>query len=290
MCLLFYFPIFVSQSLERQLIAAQDKYRNFEDVALELQQEKDTLSRELQAVREQLQTESSKRTLLEKSSSSQKAEIAKLKDGITKLDKELNKALKDVKDREWEVRQLESKQDKTIVEHVHVLEEAKRVTDRLLVEAQAEIEKKNTYIRSLQMAKSKMHGEAEDLAIKYSRELRNKEHEIKDQEKRIAEVLLSSEKERKAKEVAELHVHRVQTELQQARQQAEDFSEHLMAAERSRKVLDDELDRLVNETEGSDSLGKIQRAYEIQISQLQSQLDESEMAKALVSTWSSCII
>ena len=42
----------------------------------------------------------------------------------------------DLKSREWEVKQLESKQDKTIVEHVHFLEEAKRVTDRQLADAQ----------------------------------------------------------------------------------------------------------------------------------------------------------
>jgi myosin heavy chain 9/10/11/14 len=61
--------------------------------------------------------------------------------------------LTELKNREWEVKQLESKQDKTIVEHVHVLEEAKRVTDRQLADAQLELQKNAAYIRSLKKRK-----------------------------------------------------------------------------------------------------------------------------------------
>jgi myosin protein heavy chain len=69
-----------------------------------------------------------------------------------------------LKNREWDVKQLESKQDKTIVEHVHVLEEAKRVTDRQLADAQLELQKNAAYIRSLEKSKTRLAGEAEDLA------------------------------------------------------------------------------------------------------------------------------
>lgn len=61
----------------------------------------------------------------------QKSEIAKLKERNTKLDKDLNTALDTLKQKEWECTQLEKRQDKTIVEHVHVLQEAKAVTDRV---------------------------------------------------------------------------------------------------------------------------------------------------------------
>ena len=43
---------------------------------------------------------------------------------------------------------MESKQDKTIVEHVHVLKEAKHVTDRQLTDAQMELQKNAAYIHS----------------------------------------------------------------------------------------------------------------------------------------------
>lgn len=246
---------------------------------MEHQQEKETSLRDLQTVREQLETERAKRMQLEKSATNQKAEIARLSDRSVKLDKELNKALKDLKDKEWEIKQLESKQDKTIVEHVHVLEEAKRVTDRQLIEVQIELEKMKTYARSLQMAKSKMQGEAEDLSLKYVRELKSREQDIKDQEKKTTETLANLEKERRAKEEAELHNYRVQTELQQARQQAEELSERLVATERSKHALEDELERLVEESTSSDSLAKVQRTYESRIAELETELDESEMAK-----------
>ena len=40
-----------------------------------------------------------------------------------------------LKARKWEVKQLELRQNKTIDEYVHVLEEAMRVTDKQLAEA-----------------------------------------------------------------------------------------------------------------------------------------------------------
>jgi myosin protein heavy chain len=79
---------------------------------------------------------STKRNQLEQLASRQRAKLIQLRDRTTKYDGEINKILSDLKSREWEVKQLESKQDKTIVEHVHFLEEAKRVTDRQLADAQ----------------------------------------------------------------------------------------------------------------------------------------------------------
>ena len=51
---------------------------------------------------------------------------------------------------------MESKPDKTIVEHVHVLEEAKRVTDRQLTDAQMELQKNAAYICSLEKSKTRL--------------------------------------------------------------------------------------------------------------------------------------
>ncbi|KDR70292.1 hypothetical protein GALMADRAFT_128012 [Galerina marginata CBS 339.88] len=273
----------VKEGLERQLTAAQDKYRNFEDVVLDFQREQESRLKDLEVARKQLETEVAKRTQLEKTVSTQKAEIIKLKERNSKLDKDLNKALTDLKSREWEVKQLESKQDKTIVEHVHVLEEAKRVTDRQLQEARMELERNATFIRSLQMAKSKMNGEAEDLSVKYERELMAKEQEIKAQGKKTAEALAYADTERRGKEEAELQILRVQTELHQSRQQAQDLSEQLVSVQRSKTALESELDRLAEDAESGDSLAKLQRQYETRIAQLESQLDESELGRATAS-------
>ena len=156
--------------MERHLETAQARYRDFEDVVLNMEREKTAYDRQRETTRKQLETESMKRAQLEQLVKSQKAELTRLKDREVKRDRDFNKALTDLKAREWEVKQLESRQDKTIVEHVHVLEEAKRVTDRQLADAQEELQKNANYIRSLEKVKSRLVGEAEDLAREIERE------------------------------------------------------------------------------------------------------------------------
>ena len=131
---------------------------------MQLERDKSAHDRQLDAVKKQLEAETAKRSQLEHAVSNQKAEIIRLKDHNVKLDRDLNKALTDLKNREWEIKQLESRQDKTIVEHVHVLEEAKRVTDRQLQEARAELAQNVAYIRSLEKARSRQTEENEDYA------------------------------------------------------------------------------------------------------------------------------
>ncbi|EDQ99797.1 myosin II heavy chain [Laccaria bicolor S238N-H82] len=264
----------IKEGLERQLSSAQAKYRDFEDVVLQFQRDQETQTRQLDTVRKQHESELAKRTQLEKSLSSKKSEIAKLKDSNIKFDRELNKALKDLKDREWDIKQLESKQDKTIVEHVHVLEEAKRVTDRQLQDAQLELQKNAAYIKSLEKAKARLAGEAEDLA----RETERERMELP-QEERAARALAEVDKERRAREEVELQLRRVQSELINVQLQNTDLTEELASVQKSKNKLETELDRLAEETEGTNSMAKLQRQYETQISQLESQLDEIEMAR-----------
>ncbi|KAJ7432079.1 hypothetical protein B0H11DRAFT_1941037 [Mycena galericulata] len=113
-----------------------------------------------------------------------------LKERNVQLEADLNKAFSDLKARDLEARQFESKskQHTTIVEHVYVLEEAKRVTDRQLADAQAELQQSQAYIRSLEKAKMRLVGEAEDLARETERErleLRTREKAAKTQEDRM---------------------------------------------------------------------------------------------------------
>uniref|UniRef100_A0A8H8CJM1 Nonmuscle myosin heavy chain b n=1 Tax=Psilocybe cubensis TaxID=181762 RepID=A0A8H8CJM1_PSICU len=270
----------VKENLERQLTAAQDKYRNFEDVVLDFQREQESRTKELDTVRKQLETEIAKRTQLEKTVSTQKAEVIKLKDRNTKLEKDLNTTIRELKDRQFEVKQLESKQDKTIVEHVYVLEEAKRVTDRQLQEARSELEKQAAHIKSLQMARKQWGQDIDDINHQHAKEIRAKEQEAKLHEKRADEQAALFEKEMRAKQEAELQVHRVQTELDKTRQREQDLNEQLIAAQRSKAALEGELDRLAADAETGDSLAKLQRDYETRIAQLEAQLEESELARA----------
>ncbi|EMD32423.1 hypothetical protein CERSUDRAFT_118769 [Gelatoporia subvermispora B] len=269
------------ETLERQLAAAHAKYADCEDAVLQLERDKGAHDRQLDAVRKQLEAEIAKRSQLEHSVSNQKAEIIRLKDHNVKLDRDLNKALTDLKNREWEVKQLESKQDKTIVEHVHVLEEAKRVTDRQLQEARAELEQNVAYIRSLEKARNRLTAENEDYAHEREQEqvqLRIKEKSIKAQEEKAIRALQDVEKERHAREAAELHVRRLQNELQHAQSQVSDAAQQLNTVQRAKDNLELELTRLADEVDVPNSVARLQRQYESRISQLESQLEEAGLA------------
>lgn len=69
---------------------------------------------------------------------------------------ELKKAHSKAYALESENRRLETMQNKTTVEHVHVLEEAKKYTDRQLSDVQNELQELSTYTRSLERTRARM--------------------------------------------------------------------------------------------------------------------------------------
>jgi len=249
---------------------------------LQLEREKSAHDRQLESSRKQLEAETTKRNQLEQLASRQKAELIQLRDRIAQYDREVNKILSDLKNREWEVKQLESKQDKTIVEHVHVLEEAKRVTDRQLADAHKELQKNAAYIRSLEKSKTRLTGEAEDLARETEREraeLRAKEKAAKAQEERAAKAIADIMKERRAKEAAELATRRLQSDLQSSQSQVTDVTQQLAAVRRAKDNLETELERLAGEANYPSSMAKMQRQYEVRIAELENKLEDSSSAQ-----------
>lgn len=251
---------------------------------LQLEREKSASDRQLEASRKQLEAELSKRTQLEQLASRQKTELVQLRDRTTKYDRELNKVLTDLKNREWDVKQLESKQDKTIVEHVHVLEEAKRVTDRQLADAQTELQKNAAYIRSLEKSKTRLAGEAEDLVRQTERErveLRSKEKAAKAQEEKAALALADFQNERRAKEAAELTIRRLQSDLKDSQDQVSDVNQQLHAVQRAKENLETELERLAGEPQAPSSMAKIQRQYETRIAELERKLEDFDSVQVM---------
>lgn len=271
-------------ALERKLATAQSKYQDFEDVVLQLERDKAANDRNMEANRKQLESEIAKRKQLEHTLTTQKTEIIRLKDLNIKLDRELNKALTDLKAREWEVKQLEAKQDKTIVEHVHVLEEAKRVTDRQLADAQLELQKQAAYIRSLEKSKTRLTTEAEDLVREREREqaeLRSHAKAIRAQEEKVARALAEIETEKRAREAAELQSRRLQNELQIASVHIEDVTHQLATVQKAKDNLETELTRLADESETPNSFAKLQRQYESRISQLEQQVEDAQSSNVV---------
>ncbi|KAI9457605.1 myosin II heavy chain [Lactarius psammicola] len=263
----------------------ETKYQDFEDATLQLEREKNAQDRQVDALKQQLNAETAKYAQLEKVASRQKAELIQLRDNNAKFDREINKLLTDLKNSEWEVKQLESRQDKTIVEHVHVLEEAKRVTDRQLADAQKELEGQATYIRSLEKAKARLTLEAEDLAratAKEHTELRSKEKGARAQEALAKKAVLEAELERKNRQVSEANVRRLQEDLQATQDQVAEVTQQFLSMQRSKDELEAELARLADEADGSESLAKIQRQYQVRITQLETQLEEAQVTSNTV--------
>lgn len=256
--------------------SAQAKIDDYEEAVIQLEREKSNWVRQMEQTRQQLEDEKTKRQQLEKHAQTQKSEIIKLKDRNIKLDRELNKALDNLKAREWEVKQLESRQDKTIVEHVHVLEEAKRVTDRQLAEAQVELQKNATYIRSLEKAKAKLASEAEDLSREAELETRARDKDIRAFEDKANRALAEALEARHEKDVAELQAKRSQAELQNMRDQVDHLEQQLSAAQKSKNTLEAELTTLADEIQTPNSMAKVRREYESRIARLQNELEESE--------------
>ena len=177
---------------------------------------------------------------------------------------------------------MESKQDKTIVGHVHVLEEAKRVTGRQLTDTQMELQKNAAYIRSLEKSKTRLTGEAEDLACETERErveLRAKEKAAKAQEEKAAKAMADTMKERRAKESAELACRRLQSDLHNSQNQVVEVTHQLSAVQRSKDNLETELERLAGEADYPSSMAKMQRQYEARIVELENKLEDSSSAQ-----------
>ncbi|KAF7288155.1 Myosin II heavy chain [Mycena chlorophos] len=267
------------EALERQLAVAQGKYHDIEDVMLGLERDKAAQDRQLDVLKKQLEAESAKRTQLERVITEQKTETAQLKQQNEQLDAALAQALLDIQTRDQEAKQFESKQHTTIVEHVHVLEEAKRVTDRELAEAKAELEQNRAYIRSLEKAKTRLTSEAEDLTRETERErleLQAKEKLVRAQEDKMARALADAERDRKEKDAAELQTRRLQIDLQSTQRQLEDLNNQLRQMRQSKDQLDADLDRLIDDD------GAPRKSMARRISQLEGQMIEASSPKLAV--------
>ena len=242
---------------------------------LQLEREKNAQDRQVDTLKQQLHAETAKYAQLEKVASRQKAELIQLQDKNANFDREVNKLLTELKRSEWEVKQLESRQDKTIVEHVHVLEEAKRVTDRQLADAQKELESQAVYIRSLEKAKARLTNEVEDLARVTEKEhlvLRTNEKATRAQEALVKKAVLEAELERKNRQVSEANVRRLQEDLQATQKQVAEVTQQFLSMQQSKDELEVELARVADETNGSETLVKIQHQHQARIGQIKTEL------------------
>lgn len=78
------------------------------------------------------------------------------------MERELSESAGDVKSREAEIALLRSRENRTIVEHVHVLESAKKVTDRQLKEQVSENKRLNQILKSLETHRNRLQADLDD--------------------------------------------------------------------------------------------------------------------------------
>ncbi|KAG8927012.1 hypothetical protein FRC02_008540 [Tulasnella sp. 418] len=271
------------EALERQLAAALTKQQDFEDAFLQLERDKASWARQMDNLRKQLETETEKRTKVEKDAKAGASELAKHKDMRVKLERELKKVQGDLQARESEVISLRSKQDKTIVEHVHVLQEAKAFTDRQLAEAQTELERQKVYIKSLEKTKARLIVDTEDLTReteKERKELRAKEKAVRAQEEKMMRVQSDLEQERKLRESIELRARRTQDDLAVIQSQLEDAINQMQSIERAKANLEAELASLAADGDSKNANAKLRAQYEARIAELEREANEAASARA----------
>lgn len=266
------------------MASAHSKHQEYEDTVLQVEREKATWSRQLDALKSQLEAEVTRRAHLEKSQTGRNTEAARLRERVAKMEKDMVNLQKDIGDRDWQIKQLKANQNKTIVEHVHVLQEAKRVTDVQLEDTQRELAKEKAKVQLLEKTKARMIGEAEDAARAHEQELislRSNEKNSRALEQKAAKAVADMDRERKLREISEMQSKRLQGELQAAQGQVSDLERNLYTVQRAKDTLESEITSLAADGDSANSMRKIRRDYEARITQLEAQVDDAEAAKTL---------
>ncbi|KAA1113840.1 hypothetical protein PGTUg99_026504 [Puccinia graminis f. sp. tritici] len=158
------------EGLEKQLSASVLKFQDMEDAMLKIERERSAWNRQVEDLKSKLEVELTKRVELEHDNSSLEKDLKVHKDTVSEHEKNAAGLRKELTLKNQELHKAISLQDKTIVEHVHVLEEAKKYTDRQLSEAQALLRDQTGQLKLLDRTVARLKGEAEDLTRELQKE------------------------------------------------------------------------------------------------------------------------
>jgi myosin heavy chain 9/10/11/14 len=240
-------------------------------------------TRELEGVKTQLAAETTRREKLEKGATGKFAEATRLRERLAKMETDMVSLQKDIGDRDWQIKQLKANQNKTIVEHVHVLQEAKAITDGQLEIAKQELASERARVKALETTKARLLGEAEDTARQHEQELialRSNDKNARSLEQKAAKAISDMEREKKIRETAELQARRLQTELRSAQEQTVDLERNLHTVQRAKESLETEISNLAADGDSANSLKKLRRDYEVRIAELEVQVEDADHARA----------
>jgi biopolymer transport protein ExbB/TolQ len=141
--------------LDRQVAKLSKKNADYEDAILAIEREKASWAAQMADLQRRLDRENAGRLKVEDAQLKRDAEFASLQDRLERSEQNLVKAKADYKELNAEAKILRSLENKTVVEHVYVLEAAKRLTDRQLADARVELQSLKVYVKSLEKAKAK---------------------------------------------------------------------------------------------------------------------------------------
>ncbi|ETS59972.1 hypothetical protein PaG_05959 [Moesziomyces aphidis] len=266
-------------TLEKQLQASTVKHQDLEDALLELERREAGWKLKTDQVATELSAESKRRELLEQAHKQAERNANSLQQLVAGKDKELSGLKHELTLSQQEVRKLQSMQNKTIVEHVHVLEEAKKYTDRQLQDAQAKLQELAHYTKTLEKSKTRLVNENEDLTRELTRLQRgnggaatapspNLSNGLRGAVTTYGNVAPSSNGDTKSLKKLEDKVAELTNSLRQAQQQRD---EALSNARRK----DLQADEMVSRT---------RRQYEQHIQELERQLKNSQIARSTTMT------
>lgn len=259
------------EGLEKQLSASVLKFQDMEDAMLKIERERSAWSRQVEDLRSKLEAELIKRVQLEHDNLSLEKDLKVHKDTVSEHEKNSASLKKELTLKNQELHKAISLQDKTIVEHVHVLEEAKKYTDRQLSEAQALLRDQTGQLKLLDRTVARLKGEAEDLNRELQKEkVQNRQSQIQyrkvsgahdhSTKNEMNSLRLSLDKEKLARTEAEANVAKLQAELQAARSGATSMAK---------------IGRHSN-SDNSELGGVAKREYENRIADLERQLNERD--------------
>jgi myosin protein heavy chain len=157
------------EASERQLAASATKQRDFEDAILALERGQGAWKAKADQAALELSAESKRRELLESGARQHERNLTTLQQQHTMKDAELARLREVLAATQAELKTAQSMTNKTIVEHVHVLEEAKKYTDRQLADAQSKLQELAHYTKTLEKSKARLISDNEDLTREVSR-------------------------------------------------------------------------------------------------------------------------
>lgn len=156
------------ESTAAELAAAKARLQDQEDACFELERSEASWKHKADQVGVELSAETKRRELLESKSKQHERESGTFQQQLAVKDKEMYAMKSELAAALAETKKMQSMQNKTIVEHVHVLEEAKKYTDRQLLDAQSKLQELAHYTKTLEKSKARLLADNEDLSREVS--------------------------------------------------------------------------------------------------------------------------